>query len=223
MAGGMVLMGILLALLPVEHAMVIHGVSQLSSNVSRALLSWRSTRWEVVGWYALGAAGVLGLLAALDLALDRAAALVALGLMPSIPYLLPQAVKLSIERPADALVCGASCMGVQMLCGVSGPLLDAFFAHSHMTRHEVISTKAATQVLSHAARIAFFGTLLSAANESIDWVLALLLPTSAIIGTAAAKLVLQRITDANFRLVTRRLVLVLAACYLVAGLSLLSG
>lgn len=223
MAGGMVLMGVLLALLPVEHAMVIHGVSQLSSNVSRTLLSWRSTRWEVVGWYALGAAGVLGLLAALELALDRGAALVALGLTPLIPYLLPRAVKLNVERRVDALVCGASCMGVQMLCGVSGPLLDAFFAHSHMTRHEVISSKAATQVLSHAARIAFFGTLLSTANESIDCALLLLLPMSAIIGTAAGKLVLERITDADFRLITRRLVLVLAVCYLVAGLSVLSG
>ncbi|MGZ5081409.1 MAG: hypothetical protein ACXWHZ_18785, partial [Usitatibacter sp.] len=40
MAGGMILMGILLAMMPVPAAMMLHGITQLASNAWRAVL-WR--------------------------------------------------------------------------------------------------------------------------------------------------------------------------------------
>lgn len=52
MAGGLILVGVLLALLPVQDAMLLHGVTQAASNGWRALLwrrhirlrrSWRSS------------------------------------------------------------------------------------------------------------------------------------------------------------------------------------
>src|SRR5258707_7523047 len=41
MAGGMILMGILLAALPLPAAMMLHGITQLASNAWRAFL-WRT-------------------------------------------------------------------------------------------------------------------------------------------------------------------------------------
>src|SRR5260221_8490052 len=41
MAGGMILMGILLAVLPLPAAMMLHGITQLASNAWRAFL-WRT-------------------------------------------------------------------------------------------------------------------------------------------------------------------------------------
>ncbi len=40
MAGGMILMGILLAMMPLAAAMVLHGVTQMASN------SWRAWVWR---------------------------------------------------------------------------------------------------------------------------------------------------------------------------------
>jgi hypothetical protein len=54
MAGGMVLMGILLALLSVEKAMVVHGIAQFASNGWRAAIWWRHRNRRVVRGYALG-------------------------------------------------------------------------------------------------------------------------------------------------------------------------
>ena len=48
MAGGMILVGILLALLPLPDAMMLHGVTQMASNGWRALLWWRYVRWSAV-------------------------------------------------------------------------------------------------------------------------------------------------------------------------------
>ncbi len=47
MAGGMIFMGVLLALLTVPQAMVLHGVTQLAANGWRAILWRTSIDWRV--------------------------------------------------------------------------------------------------------------------------------------------------------------------------------
>lgn len=218
MAGGMILMGILLWAVPVEKAMVIHGVAQFASNGWRAVLWWRAIRWRVFRGYAAGAALVVCAMLLLDATLSRAAVLVMLGSTPFLAYLLPQRWQLNVDRKGHSFACGFICMGLQMLSGVSGPLLDTFFVRSAMNRHEVVSTKAAVQTLSHATRIVFFGTLLASSGQLLNPALALVLVVSAILGTTASRLVLDRMTDANFRRITQRLVLAIGACYLGWGL-----
>ena len=86
MAGGMVLMGILLALMSVEKAMVIHGVAQLASNGWRAVLWRRSIQWRVLRGYAVGAATVVVLLLTLGVTLSHAVVLLLLGATPFIAW-----------------------------------------------------------------------------------------------------------------------------------------
>ena len=59
MAGGMVLIGILLVLLPVPAAMVLHAVTQMASNGWRGWLWRRHVRWRPVAAYAAGAVAAL--------------------------------------------------------------------------------------------------------------------------------------------------------------------
>ena len=48
MAGGMILMAVLLAFMPVPQAMMLHGVTQVTSNLWRAVL-WRAyVEWRIV-------------------------------------------------------------------------------------------------------------------------------------------------------------------------------
>ena len=67
MAGGLVLMGALALVLPVQAAFVTHGLLQLVANGWRAALHRRHVRWDIVGWYALASlvAAVLVSLASL--------------------------------------------------------------------------------------------------------------------------------------------------------------
>jgi uncharacterized protein len=222
MAGGMVLMGILLALLSVEKAMIIHGVAQFASNGWRAVLWWRQIDWRVFRGYAAGAVLVVGAMIVLQVTLSRPVVMVVMGATPFVVFLLPARWQLNVDRPGHPFSCGLVSMAVQMLSGVSGPLLDTFFVRSAMNRHQVVATKAAVQTLSHAMRIVFFGALLASSDQPIGPLLAILLVASAIAGTSASKLVLDRITDKHFRQITQRLVLVLGGCYLAAGLWLLN-
>ena len=56
MAGGMILIGILLAVLPLPAAMALHAVTQMASNGWRALLWWRYVRLKSAAGYLLGCA-----------------------------------------------------------------------------------------------------------------------------------------------------------------------
>ena len=56
MAGGLVLIGVLLTVMPVPQAMVLHAVTQMASNAWRAILWWRHILWRPVAAYASGCA-----------------------------------------------------------------------------------------------------------------------------------------------------------------------
>ena len=221
MAGGMVLMGILLVLLSVEEAMVIHGVTQFASNGWRAVMWRHHIVWRVVRGYGVGALLVVAVMLLLQVSLSRPIVMLVMGSTPFVALLIPARWQLNVDRPCHPLACGLACMGVQILSGVSGPLLDTFFVRSQMTRHQAVSTKAAVQTLSHALRIVLFGALLATSSQALEPGLVLLLTVSAVVGTSASKLVLDRMTDTHFRSITRRIVLALGGCYLVAGLWML--
>src|SRR6185369_3793459 len=80
MAGGMILMGVLLALLPLPAAMMLHGISQLAANGWRALMLRREIDWRVMGGYVAGAALALAFFLWLRLVVAKPAALIAMGL-----------------------------------------------------------------------------------------------------------------------------------------------
>ena len=56
LAGGMVLLGVLLVFLEVTAAMVLFSVIQFFANAWRALQWWRFVRWRIFWLYCLGAA-----------------------------------------------------------------------------------------------------------------------------------------------------------------------
>ena len=54
MAGGMILIGVLLALMPLPQAMVLHAVTQMASNGWRGALWWRYVMWRPVAYFLAG-------------------------------------------------------------------------------------------------------------------------------------------------------------------------
>jgi uncharacterized membrane protein YfcA len=218
MAGGMILMGVLLALLPLPAAMMLHGVAQLAANGWRAAMLRTDIAWRVFAGYAGGAAAALALFAAAGLVVGKAAALVAMGITPFVALLLPQRLHLDVGRRGHAPACGFVCTALSLTAGVSGPILDVFFVRSKMTRHQVVATKAVTQSLSHLLKIAYFGGVLALGGAGVPAWLAVTMVVLAFAGTSASRRVLERISDASFRLWTRWTVMVLGAVYLTGGL-----
>ena len=223
MAGGMIFMGVLLALLTVPQAMVLHGVTQLASNGWRAVLWRTSIDWRVFRGNAYGSLAALAAFTLVQLVASKPVALLVLGITPFIGLAMPERLVLDVQRRGHPLLCGVICTGLQLVAGVSGPILDVFFVRSKMDRRQVVATKASIQSLGHVIKITYFGGLVGAAQRgSIDFWLGALMVALAITGTTLSRRVLERLTDASFRQWTRWAVMSTGVFYLASGAWLLA-
>jgi uncharacterized membrane protein YfcA len=219
MAGGMILLGVLLNYLDVAAGMIFFSIIQLSANGSRAW-HWRSyVLWPIFRWYLLGAAIAFALMFAAAFVPDKAIVYLALGLMPFAVEVLPAKSRPNIEWRGVPFATGILTTIVQVLAGVGGLFLDVFFQKSMLDRKTTNATKAVVQCLSHVIRAAYFGSLAGFADVPL-WacVPAILL---AIAGTSLAPLVIERMTDHGFRRWTRLVIFAVSAVYLVRAAWLL--
>src|SRR5258706_7427798 len=82
MAGGLILIGVLLTILPLPSAMVLHAITQMASNGWRAFL-WRShIQLRPVAVYLIGCALALGARSVKPYLPDKPGALLLLGVTP---------------------------------------------------------------------------------------------------------------------------------------------
>lgn len=214
MAGGLLLMGVLLLVLPVALAFVVHGLLQLVSNGWRAVLQREHVRWPIVGWYASGSVLAAGLVTLVAYVPSKAVTYLVLGLVPALVWLPEGRLSLDAERPRDAVLAGLSVTGLNLVAGVSGPLLDVFFVRTGRGRHSVVATKAATQVLAHAAKVVVYGAALTG-GQQVPWLVVLAAVPLSMLGTAVGGRLLDRMSDASFSAVTRWVVTGIGAVYLV--------
>ncbi|WP_296596825.1 sulfite exporter TauE/SafE family protein [Phenylobacterium sp.] len=225
MAGGLVLMGALALVLPVQGAFVTHGILQLVANGWRSILHRKYVRWDIVGWYAL-ASLVAGLVVAfLSFTPSKPLLFLLLGLVPGLTWLPQKWINLDASRPPQAFLSGLSVTGLNLTAGVAGPLLDIFFVRTELTRHAIVATKAATQVFAHLAKILVYGAPLVAGSRvgmPPAWVFILAIPLS-MAGTAVGGLILNRMSDVNFKRWTRWIVTGVGATYLVQAAQLMLG
>lgn len=222
MAGGMVLMGVLLALMPVPAAMMLHGITQLAANGWRALMWRRHVDWRVFRGYAYGALVTVAAFAAIQVVVSKPVAFIAMGITPFVSLALPERLHLNVERRGHSMSCGMICSVLSLTAGVSGPILDTFFVRSSMGRQGVVATKAMTQGLSHLLKIGYFGGIAAAgAASAVDPWIAAMMVLLAFAGTTLSVQVLKRMNDASFRMWTRWTVMSLGAFYVASGVALL--
>lgn len=217
MAGGLILLWVLLLMMPVGTAIAVHGVIQMVANGSRAWFSRHYIDYRILGILCFGLAVSAVVLLAVDYAPNIIVVSIAIGLMPILVWLPVQRLQLDASRPSHALVCGLIAGALTVGVGVSGPTIDIFFIRTAMDRRKVIATKAATQLISHATKVVFYWKAASALPGS-DWIAILFAAPIAILGTRAGNIILQRMTDANFRTWTRWIVTGVGGVYIVQGL-----
>ena len=225
MAGGLLLKGALALVLPVSATFVVHGLLQLVANGWRAILHRRHVDWRIVAVYALGAFTAAGLIGLVVYEPTKATLYLLMGLVPGLIWLPQGWVKVDASRPPQAFACGLSVTGMNLTAGVAGPLLDVFFVRTALTRHAIVATKAATQVFSHLMKVVVYGApLLAAGGKGVPpwWVFALAVPLS-MLGTAAGGLVLDRLSDVDFKCYLRLILTAIGAVYLAQAARLYLG
>lgn len=218
MAGGIIFMGVLAACVPVATAMIIHGAVQMFSNGYRAWL-WRGhIDWSVFRRYALGSILAVGVLFALSWRPDSQQVYLMLGLITLLVWVPKAALDLDIQKRFQAEGAGLIVQALNTVAGVAGPLLDLFFVKTDMTRHEIVATKAVTQVLAHFVKIGFWSVpvIVSAGEADMPpwWLIAAAIPLT-MLGTTLGGNVLNMMSDVNFKRYMKYLVTLIGAVMLV--------
>lgn len=216
MAGGMILMAILVSLVSVAAAMVIHGAVQATANGSRAWFLRRHIQWHIMPGYALGAAVAFSVFSALTVLPNSSVILIVVGIFPWLARMLPKLGGLNVSRRATAFACGIVVTTAQLFAGASGPLLDVFYLNSPLNRYEVIASKALTQTLGHLLKLVYYGLLIGVVDTVPVWFYAIAM-ASAVAGTRIGTRLLERVSDAHFRQVSGYVILAIAAACVVKG------
>jgi len=216
MAGGMILIGVLLALMPLPTAMVLHAITQMASNGWRAFL-WRAhIRWRPVAIYLLGCALALAAWSITRYVPDKPIALLMLGVTPFMARLAPSGLKPDPDSVWQGALYGTICMGLMLMTGVSGPLLDTYFLGAKFDRRSIIATKATCQVASHFTKLIYFGSIIDQA-ATLDPVLAVVAVAASMLGTTLSRRVLEAMSDQQFRRWANRLITTVASYYIIYG------
>ena len=216
MAGGLILIGVLLALMPLPTAMVLHAITQMASNGWRAIL-WRAhIRWRPVFVYLIGCAIALGIWSLTRYVPDKPIALLMLGITPFMARMLPSDIKPNPDSVWQGATYGSICMGLMLMTGVIGPLLDTYFLGGTMDRRGIIATKATCQVGSHLTKLIYFGGIIDQA-ATLNPTLALVAIAASMFGTTLSRRVLEAMSDQQFRRWANRLITTVASYYILYG------
>jgi len=212
MAGGMVLLGVLLIYFDVTTGMVLFSIIQLATNGWRSL-HWRQyVRWPIFYHYVAGAVVAFVIMRFIAFVPNKLMVYLALGLMPFLVEALPAELRPNIEWRGVPFVSGALTTVIQFLAGVGGLFLDIFFQKSALDRKTTNATKAVTQTFSHVLRGLYFGSLSTVGNLDVSiWAPAMVL---AVIGSMLAPFVVERMSDHGFRQWTRAIIFSIAIVYL---------
>jgi uncharacterized membrane protein YfcA len=223
MAGGLMLMGALTLVMPVSAAMVTHGAVQFVSNGWRAVLHREHIAWPIIMFYGVGSAIAAGLLALVTYEPTKAWVYLMLGLVPTLAWIPKGRFNLDAAIPGHAIACGLSVTGLNVLAGVSGPLLDVFFVRTALSRHAIVATKAATQAFSHTVKMVFYGVPLFASAQPSGlppWYFFAVAAPLAMLGAVLGGRVLDRMSDVNFLKWTRWIVTAVGVVYLLQAATL---
>jgi uncharacterized membrane protein YfcA len=162
MAGGLILLSVMLLFFDPLVAIPLHGVIQLVSNGSRTLVQRAHVRWSIIGSISvlLLPMSIVGLHIAR--ALSPPVARLLIGGFVLIATWAPALLLLGShpersEPRRRFLLLGGVVGVVNMTVGAAGSLVAPFFLNLGLSRQAIIGTKAASQALGHLVKIAVFG------------------------------------------------------------------
>lgn len=212
MAGGMILLGVLLNYFDVATGMIFFSIIQLFANGWR-VVQWRHyILWGIFGWYFVGAVIAFAGMWMIAFVPDKAMVYLGLGVMPFVVEALPASMRPNIEWKGVPLFTGVATTIIQILAGVGGLFLDIFFQKSMLDRKTTNATKAVAQTFSHVVRALYFGSLASVSDLPTSAILPAIL--LAIAGTSLAPYVIERMTDHGFRQWSRAVIFAISVVYL---------
>ncbi len=191
--GGAVLLAVLASLLPPAALIPVHGIVQLGSNATRAAMLFRHIAWIGMPWFVAGslAGSVLGGLIVVELPGRWVQAGVGLFIIWSV-----------FARPPEWLrrwpwLTGGISSFLTMFFGATGLFVAGYTKSLTLPRHGHVATHASLMTVQHLLKVVVFGLLGFAFGAW--WLVIGGMIIAGLIGTLSGRLLLDRLSDLNFR------------------------
>lgn len=227
MAGGIILLSVMLLFLEPLVAIPIHGAIQLVSNGTRTFVQRDHVRWSIIASYCvlLLPMSVVGLQIARELSPPVARFLIGVFVLLAtwVPRLLLLGTHPENSNPRRRFfVLGGVVGTINMTVGATGPLLAPFFLNLGLSRQGIIGTKAASQALGHVSKILVFGVAGFAFPDYAELLVAMC--AMVVLGTWIGSQLLEYVSELWFRRIFKTVLTVVALRLVVGeGLGLLGS
>ena len=153
--GGMMLIAIMPLFLPLNALIPVHGLTQISSNLSRAVFGYKDVQYEVIPKFLIGSflgigifAGILNLIS-----------------LEYVPLFIGAYILLSlwsakfnekIKKYENYFLAGFFQTGLSMVVGATGPLTMTLLLKDYKDKDKVVATSAALMSITHILKVFVF-------------------------------------------------------------------
>lgn len=216
LGGGVLVLATMANLLPPTVLVPLHGVVQLGSNLSRAILSWRQTLLSIVGPFLIGSVIGAAVGAQFIVALPKYLLQIVIALFILGSTWAPKFQSTSTGRVKFFIV-GIITTIVTMFVGGTGVLVGAFVAPACPERHQFVSTHSVVMTIQHGLKIVTFVLLGFAFGPYIPLLVGLVV--FSFLGSYAGKLALNRLPERIFRVALKATLTLLSLQLLYTALS----
>jgi len=153
--GGMMLIAILPSFLPTNALIPVHGLTQVSSNLSRAFFGYKDIEFSVVPKFLIGSilgivffAGIL-----LLISLDYVPLFIGIYILLS---LWSKKFNEKIKKYENYYLAGFFQTGLSMVVGATGPLTMTLLLKDFQDKDKVVATGALLMSLTHFLKVVVF-------------------------------------------------------------------
>ena len=155
LGGGMMLIAIMPSFLPINAVMPVHGLTQLSSNISRAYFGYKDIKFEVIPKFFIGS--VLGIL--------LFASIISIISLEYVPLFIGLYILLSlwsqkfndkIKKFENYYIIGFFQTGLSIVVGATGPLTMTILFKEYQDKNIVVATSAILMSITHILKFLVF-------------------------------------------------------------------
>lgn len=153
--GGMMLIAIMPSFIPLNALIPVHGLTQMSSNFSRAVFGYKDVQFEVIPKFLLGSFIGIGIFAAIlnFISLDYVPLFIGTYILLS---LWSEKFNDKIKRYESYFLAGFFQTGLSMVVGATGPLTMTLLLKDYGDKNKVVATGAALMSISHILKVFVF-------------------------------------------------------------------
>ena len=210
MGGGVLLLSILSFFLPYELLIPIHGLIQLISNFSRSFYLRKHIKWNFFIPFLIGAPfGVVLVYFVIKNITAPNFYYLLLALFITYVVFKPKRMPSFILSSKQWGVLGFFSAIQGSLIGATGPLIAPFYLRDDISKEEVVATKAAQQIVTHALKIPLFLSLSFSYIPHLEMIV--LLSLAAVFGTFLGVKILGKVNEKTFKKVFKVMLIFAAA------------